>query len=591
MNSGDSESKVLEGISVFPGTVYGEFFVPEEIQPSALPFRNITQKQAEAEGNRFQGAIELAKNEIAFLQEGGGEVQREILGAQLLMLSDPEFIPLVKSTIETRLINAEAALRSCIDSSVEALRSSGSDFLAARAADIEDAFGRVMQKLLLSDKPRGASGGSFSAENLKGKILAAFNIAPSEAVSLKNSGIAAIIMEEGGPACHVAVLAKSWEIPAVLGVSGLMKALSSLPEGSRILVDGASGKIVTGLSEKEAEKYARAVPVANRQSRSKEQERLKCETADGEGFSILANIAMPDECADAFAMEGISGVGLFRTEFLFLQSGDFLLADEEMQFKAYKTAAEACGGRVLTIRTMDIGGDKALLSQTALREKNPLLGWRALRYCLSEREVFKTQLKAILRASVFGNVRVMFPMVTSLAELDEALSILEEAKESCRREGLPFDESIKAGAMIEVPSAAVCADLIAGRVSFMSIGTNDLIQYTTAADRENPKVAYLYDSFEPAVLRLIKHVIQCGEKSDVEVSVCGEMAGEPLSACLLFGLGLRKFSMAATSVAAVSKALSAFASPLLTDSAKKALECSTGKEALSIFKSALNIRA
>ena len=590
MSGGGSKSVVLKGVPVFPGVVLAEFFLREESARAPVPARRIECSEVEAETRRFLRALELARDEITFLQEGGSDAQREVLGAQVLMLSDPEFIPLVRAAIETQLVNVEAALADCIDTSVAALRASGDAFLAERAADIEDAFGRVMQKLLLGGSPGASqSGSSLSQKSLSGKILAARNIAPSEVVSLKRSGIAAIIMEEGGPACHVAVLAKSWGIPAVLGVSGLVNALKALPKGAQLLVDGAGGEVIVNPSKEDEEKCAQSAPAYKEKAAAKGRKRLKCETADGVPFSLLANIASPDECADAFLIEGISGVGLFRTEFLFLQGGELLLADEQTQFEAYRAAAQDCGGRPLTIRTMDLGGDKSLLSQSKLREKNPLLGWRALRYCLSERDAFRKQLKAILRASVFGDIRVMFPMVTSVSELDAALSILEEAKDACRAEGAPFDEGIKAGAMIEVPSAAVCADLIARRAAFMSIGTNDLIQYTMAADRENPKVAYLYDSFEPAVLRLIQRVIQCGKNAACEVSLCGEMAGNPLMACLLFGLGLRKFSMAAGVAEAVAAALSSFEERLLEECAQKALECATGKEALSVFKAALNL--
>ena len=590
MSGGGSKSVELKGIPVFPGVVMAEFFLHEESACAPIPIRSIGRGEVKAEAARFLQALELARDEIAVLQEGGGEAQREILGAQGLMLSDPEFIPLVNAAIESRLVSAESALRFCIDTSVSALRASGDAFLAERAADIEDAYGRVMQKLVLGRKPREAQAGSgLSAKSLEGKILAARNIAPSEAVSLKRSGIAAIVMEEGGAACHVAVLAKSWGIPAVLGVSGLVEALKALPKGGPLLVDGEAGKIIVNPSKEDKEKCSSGLAASKEKAAAKERKRLKCETADGEAFSILANIALPDECADAFLIEGIGGVGLFRTEFLFLQGGELLLADEQTQFEAYKAAAVACGGRPLTIRTMDLGGDKALLSQAELREKNPLLGWRALRYCLSERNVFKTQLKAILRASAFGRARVMFPMITSVTELDAALSVLEEAKAACRAEGLSFDEGIKAGAMIEVPSAAVCADLIARRVAFMSIGTNDLIQYTMAADRENPKVAYLYDCFEPAVLRLIQNVIQSGKNAACEVSLCGEMAGDPLAACMLFGLGLRKFSMAAGAAETVAGALSGFKASFLEECAKKALRSDTGKDALGAFRAALNL--
>lgn len=579
----DPNDGILRGIPVFPGVVYGEFVFAAEPAPAEIPHRTLDPGQTEDEWLRFEAALHQAEEELRVLRDGGGKEQREILDAQLLMLSDPEFLPLVRREMEERRENAEAALDSCVKTSVLALRAAGDAFLAARAADIEDAFGRVMAKLLHAPS---VSGADHVYTDYKGKILAARNLSPSAAVALRNSGIAALVTEEGGAACHVAVLAKSWKIPAVTGVSGLSAALHKLPPESRILLDGSAGRVVTGLSPQEAEAYAQSV--RPEPDSSGPAESLPSATADGTAFTLLANIALPEECAGALAA-GTAGVGLFRSEFLFLQENGFSPADEEKQFQAYRMAAEAAGGRPVTIRTLDVGGDKPLAEQSALREKNPLLGWRALRFCLARRDVFQAQLRAILRASAFGRIQLMFPMVASCTELEAALSALEEAKLSCVKDGFRFDPEIRVGVMIEIPSAAVCADLFARRVSFLSVGTNDLTQYTMAADRENPQVAYLYDCFEPGVLRLLRHVIQCGAAEGAEVSVCGEMAGDPLAACLLFGLGLRKFSMSSVLAAAVARALSAFSSSVLADAAEKALACAAGTEARSVFQTALQM--
>lgn len=573
----------LQGAPVSPGVAYGEVFIAREAVAADVPTRHISPEEAENEWKRFEDAVEISRRELSALKDGGGKEQREILDAQLLMLSDPEFLPLVKSELDSKLVNIEAALRTCIRSAVSVLRASGDDYLAARATDIEDAFGRVMAKL--TDSPGNPPAGTDAAsDGLRGKILVARNISPSYAVSLKNSGVAAILMEEGGAACHVAILARSWNIPAVMGVSGLLNAVASLRPDEKLFVDGRAGVVRAGVSPSEAEERARAENAGR--SAVPSGKNIPFKTKDGVPFVLSANIALPDDCP-AVLESGADGVGLFRSEFLFLRDGAFSLADEESQFEAYAAAAKSLGGATLTVRTLDVGGDKSLPSQVELREKNPLLGWRALRFCLDETDVFQTQLRAIVRASAFGDVRVLFPMVATAAELDAALAALERAKASCRRDGFAFNADMQAGVMIEIPSAAVCADVMAKRVSFMSIGSNDLIQYTMAADRENSKVAYLYNGFDPAVLRLIKNVVAAGEAHGTEVSVCGEMGGDPISACLLFGMGVRKFSMSPSLVEHVARALSSFSSSELKGVAETVLAASTAEEAGAVLKRGL----
>ncbi len=583
------ECKSLRGSPVSPGTVYGEISTVIEESSFEIPRRSIPAGQIEEEWKRFEDAVQVAEKEIKELQAGGGKTQDEILGAQLLMLADPEFLPLVRNELESKCINIEYALQSCIGSVTTFLRSAGNDFLASRATDIEDAFGRVMRKLL-GGCCQGNCPVSGAADNgclfcsFSGKILVAKNISPSYAVTLKNSGIAAIVLEEGGPACHVAILARSWNIPAVVGVRGLFDAVGGDFSGMRMLVDGRAGVVFINPAEKDAEDYIRT-------EKEKESVRIPggkmiSKTSDGVPFTLMANIAAPDDCAAVFSY-GAAGVGLFRSEFLFLQNDSFSMPDEEIQFEAYSTVANAMGGLPVTIRTLDVGGDKSLPSQIALKEKNPLLGWRALRFCLEEKEIFQSQLRAVLRASAFGDVRIMFPMVATLTELEDALAALEQAKASCRRDGLKFNEDIKTGVMIEIPSAAVCADLMAQRVSFMSVGSNDLIQYTVAADRENSKVSYLYNCFDPAVLRLIKYVIDSGKKHGTDVSVCGEMGGNPASACLLFGMGLRKFSMSVSLIEQVDAALASFSSSKLEQVAEDALKASSAKDVEAVLEKEL----
>lgn len=566
----------LEGLSASRGIVIGPVFCLADELPVSVPRYGIAAKDIDREWQRFQSALEVSRKEISLIRDERNKEQTEILDAHLMMLSDPEFIPQIRKTMESNLVNIESALQNKVDESVSILRSTGDSYLAERAVDIEDAFGRVMGHLL-QEKPGARSGNAGSRFVPPGTILVARNLKPSEALSLRDSGITGIILEEGGATSHVAILARSWRIPAVMGVRGI---LARLVDGEEIILDANDGLVISEPAKDVYEAYRQRSLAAERKLVASAADRdfllsAKAETRDGAAMTLRCNIAGVAD-AEQSLIEGGEGIGLFRSEFLFLGEED--LPDEETQFEAYREVASRMNGAPVIIRTLDAGADKMIGEQIELDEKNPLLGWRAVRFCLDRRDMFKEQLRAILRATAFGDVRIMFPMISNVEELDAALDVLEEAKADLAKAGIPFNKTVKTGVMIEIPAAAVCADLLAKKADFMSIGTNDLIQYTMAVDRENPKVAHLFDGFNPAVLRLIKQTIEAGKNTGTEVSMCGEMAGDPASVLLLMGLGLRSFSMSPSLVMQIKELVR---SVTLTDAqeiAEAAMELSAARE-------------
>jgi len=380
-------------------------------------------------------------------------------------------------------------------------------------------------------------------------------------------------MDAGGKTSHTAILARAFEIPAVLGLGGVARTIKG---GETLVVDGNTGDVRIDPDVETLERYERVRErIAERDEDLASIASLPARTLDGKDVLIKANIEVPEETESALR-HGASGVGLFRSEFLFLQAGPS--PSEESQFSAYKQVLEAMGSRPVTIRTLDVGGDKIMPTLALEEEKNPLLGWRAIRYCLSDSDLFQNQLRAILRASAFGDARIMFPMISGPGELDDAIAALDEAKATCRKRGQPFREDIPVGIMIEVPSAAMIADILAKKVAFFSIGTNDLIQYTIAVDRGNEKVAYLHEPFHPAVLRLIKKVIDDGHAAGIPVSMCGEMASDPFAAVVLLGLGLDEFSMSAVSVPDVKRTIRSIGFAEAVEVATEALKLSSHKE-------------
>jgi phosphotransferase system enzyme I (PtsI) len=535
----------LTGIPASSGIAIGKAFLYLEDDFPEIPRYAIGKTQIEAEWGRLIEAIAEADREIRALHERASrdmtKEQADIFEAHLLMLEDPEFQGQIKKELKSTLLNIEWVVWDISRRQVQKLAASADAYLRERAADIADVSRRVMNKLLSITR--------FSLADLsEDVILVAHDLLPSDVLAMNKNRVKGIAMDMGSRTSHTAILARAFAIPAVLGLSSIS---SEINDGEMLVVNGDSGRITLGPDKKSLQQYEKAI-AQYRKTYDKllAMRELPAETLDGYPVSLKANIEIPEE-AEQVMRYGAEGIGLYRSEFLFLTSGQS--AEEEEQYQAYSRVIRAMKGLPVTIRTVDVGGDKILPDLQDTNEKNPLLGWRAVRFCLALPELFKTQFRAILRASVEGPVKIMFPMISGVEELEQSLVLLEEAKAECRDRGQAYSEDIETGTMIEIPSAAMTADILAARSRFFSIGTNDLIQYTLAADRGNEKVGYLAQPFHPAMIRLLKQIIDAAHKGGIKAAMCGELAGDPSATALLLGMGLDEFSMTASSIPVVKQ--------------------------------------
>lgn len=530
----------LKGIPGAPGIGIGT----AQVLKKELDIPRFALEDSKEELDRFYRALDQSKQQVSQLLEraskNGNKDVADIMQAHLMMLDDPEFLAKVKESIENEKLNAEFAVWSVGQEYIQFFEQMTDEYLKARAADLKDITERIIRNLTgtlldLSQLPQNT-------------VLVARDLAPSDTAQIDREHVVGLVTDEGGPTSHVAIMARSFQIPAVVGTKN---ATGEIKNGDLLVVDGNEGIVEVNPAEDSLKNYEqKQLQWKKEQSDLGELITVPSVTKDGAQVKLEANIGRPEEVEIALKF-GAEGVGLFRTEFLFMDRNT--LPSEEEQFEAYKKALEGMRGQVVTIRTLDIGGDKDLPYLGLQRENNPFLGWRAIRYCLDRRDVLKTQLRAILRASAYGKAAVMFPMISSVEEVVKAKEVLEEAKAELREEGQPFDEHVKVGIMVEIPSAAVAADLLAPEVDFFSIGTNDLTQYTLAVDRDNEKVREYYNPLHPAVLRLIKRVIDVGNTFGKEVAMCGELAGDDKATEILLGLGLQVFSMTPSSIPRVKK--------------------------------------
>lgn len=552
------------GIAAAPGIALGRAIV-KTTEEYTVNRKQLDKEQVAGEIDRFQNSVQTAYSELEAIKEKArkdiGEEEAKIFEAHQMFLQDPEFIGATVEKIEQEQINAEAALEEVKQTFVVMFESMDNEYMRERAADLKDVSKRVLKNLLgLQDE--------LAAGFAEPVILVVNDLTPSDTAQLDREKVKGFVTQIGGRTSHSAIMARTMEIPAVVGIANIT---SEIKTGDLVIVNGLTGEVYINPDESAVKSFEEKRLAYQKQK--EEWAKLVHEpslTADGKRVELVANIGNPADALQAKQL-GAEGIGLFRTEFLYMGRDSF--PTEEEQFEAYKQVVETMGGESpVVIRTLDIGGDKELTYLDLPKEMNPFLGYRAIRLCLDRIDLFKTQLRALLRASSFGNLKIMYPMIATLRELRQANQILEEVKTELRAQAIPFNEKLEVGMMIEVPAAAMVADQLAKEADFFSIGTNDLIQYTMAADRMNQQVSYLYQPFNPALLRLIQRVIEAAHKEGKWVGMCGEMAGEETAVPILLGLGLDEFSMSATSVLRARHLLKQLDSNKVKDIAKKALD-------------------
>lgn len=567
--------EMLKGIAASDGVAVAKAYLL--VQPD-LTFSKATVEDTAAEEARLDAALAKSTEELQQIREKAaqslGEAEAQVFDAHLMVLSDPEMVGQIKQNIKDNSVNAESALKEVTDMYIgmfEAMEDNA--YMQERAADIRDVAKRILAHLLGVTLPNP----SMINEEV---VVVAHDLTPSDTAQLDRNFVKAFVTDIGGRTSHSAIMARSLEIPAIVGTKEIT---AKVKEGDILAVNGIEGDVIIDPTDEQKAEFEKAG--ADYAAQKAEWEKLKnaeTVTADGKHFELAANIGTPKDLVGVHNNGG-EAVGLYRTEFLYMDSPDFPTEDD--QYEAYKAVLEGMEGKPVVVRTMDIGGDKELPYLQLPHEMNPFLGYRALRISLSEQgdEMFHTQMRALLRASVHGNLRIMFPMVATLKEFRAAKAIFEEEKQKLISEGKEVSDTIQVGIMIEIPAAAVLADKFAKEVDFFSVGTNDLIQYTMAADRMNERVSYLYQPYNPSILRLIKNVIDAAHAEGKWAGMCGEMAGDQTAVPLLVGMGLDEFSMSATSILKTRSLMKRLDTAKMAELADRALkECDTMEEVVEL---------
>jgi len=565
--------KTFRGIPVSSGVCRGKILVLDRVRPT-IGRRQLSEAQLGDEVNRLERALIQTRQQILDIQrrvsQGMGAEEGSIFDAHLLVLEDRTLLDEVLRVIQQDKVNAEFAFHSVAERYATTLAAIEDDYLRERATDMRDVTARVLNNLLGMEEV-------IDLRHLREPcIIVSHDLTPSNTAQLDKRNVLGFATDVGSKTSHTAIMARSLRIPAIVG---LKDASTLLESGQYALLDGFNGVIIADPTDQTLFEYGQLV-----RKQVTLQEKLRdivlkpAVTLDGHRVFLSANIENPSD-AEAVKANGAEGVGLFRTEYLFINR-DFP-PSEEQQYAAYREAAVALKPLPVVLRTLDLGGDKFLAHRPVPRELNPFLGWRAIRFCLQEQDIFRDQLRAILRASAEGNIKMMYPMISGLHELGQANALLEQYKAELRQENIPFDEHLEVGAMIETPSAVVIADSLAKRLKFFSIGTNDLIQYSLAVDRMNEKIAHLYEPTHPAIIRLIKSTVDAAHHHNIWVSVCGEMASDPVLTALLLGLGVDELSAAPPLVPPVKFVVRRLKLTEAKELAEFALQCESAAEILA----------
>ncbi|EKZ4625677.1 phosphoenolpyruvate--protein phosphotransferase [Listeria monocytogenes] len=566
-------AKELKGIAASDGIAIAKAYLL--VEPD-LSYEKTEVTDVESEVKRFESALEVSRTELSMIREKAakdlGEDKAQIFDAHLLVLNDPELTGPIEESIKNSKTNAETALQETTDMFISMFESMDNEYMRERAADIKDVRKRVLSHLLGVTIPNPA----LIDEEV---VVVAADLTPSDTAQLNRNFVKGFVTDIGGRTSHSAIMARSLEIPAVVGTK---EVTASVAKNDIVIIDGLEGNVIIHPTEEQIAHYEKIKSdFALQQAEWDKLKNEKTVSKDGVHVELAANIGTPNDLEGVISNGG-EAVGLYRTEFLYMGRDNF--PTEEEQFEAYKAVVSGMDGKSVVVRTLDIGGDKTLPYLELPEEMNPFLGFRAIRLCFANEELFRTQLRALLRASVYGNLKIMFPMIATVNEFRQARDILLDEKAKLKAAGTEVSDSIELGIMIEIPAAAVLADQFAKEVDFFSIGTNDLIQYTMAADRMNERVSYLYQPYNPSILRLVKMVIDASHKEGKWTGMCGEMAGDQTAVPLLLGLGLDEFSMSASSILKSRSLIKRLDQSEMVKLAEEALNKSTAEEVVELVE-------